>query len=187
MIKDLGLGYDKVHACPNDFMLFWNENAEKDNYFVYGSSRWSNESDGMTNASSKIPAKILRYFLLKPRLQRIFMCPETAVAMRWDDSERPNDRNIRHPVDGEAWKDFDSMHPNFSKDPRNVRLGLSSDGFNPFRTMSISHSTWPFMLMNYNFITMDLHKARVYDVIDYHSRAIISWIGYRCAPTTINC
>jgi len=42
------------------------------------------------------------------------------------------------------------MHPNFSKDPRNVRLGLSSDGFNPFRTMSISHSTWPVMLMNYN-------------------------------------
>ncbi|KAK6793718.1 hypothetical protein RDI58_007171 [Solanum bulbocastanum] len=80
----------------------------------------------------------------------MFMCPETAIAMRWHDSERPNDGNIRHPADGEAWKDFDSMHPNFSKDPRNVRLGLSSDGFNPFRTMSISHSTWPVMLMNYN-------------------------------------
>ncbi|KAK6784226.1 hypothetical protein RDI58_017680 [Solanum bulbocastanum] len=58
----------------------------------------------------------------------MFMCPKTAVAMRWHDSERPNDRNIRHPANGEAWKDFDYMHPNFSKDPRNVRLGLSSDG-----------------------------------------------------------
>jgi hypothetical protein len=27
---------------------------------------------------------------------------------------------------------------------------LSSDGFNPFRTMSISHSTWPVVLVNYN-------------------------------------
>ncbi|WMV08688.1 hypothetical protein MTR67_002073 [Solanum verrucosum] len=27
---------------------------------------------------------------------------------------------------------------------------VSSDGFNPFRTMSISHSTWHVMLMNYN-------------------------------------
>lgn len=37
-----------------------------------------------------------------------------------------------------------------ARDPRNVRLGLSSDSFNPFRTMGISHSTWPVMLMNYN-------------------------------------
>ncbi|XP_009770707.1 uncharacterized protein LOC142161614 isoform X1 [Nicotiana tabacum] len=78
------------------------------------------------------------------------MCPETAAAMRWHATERPNDGNIRHPADGDAWKDFDSLHPEFSSDPRNVRLGLSSDGFNPFRTMSISHSMWPVMLMNYN-------------------------------------
>ncbi|KAK6780014.1 hypothetical protein RDI58_022198 [Solanum bulbocastanum] len=62
----------------------------------------------------------------------MFMCPEMAVAMRWHDSERPNSGNIRHHADGEAWKDFDSVHLNFSKDPHNVRLGLSSDGFNPF-------------------------------------------------------
>ena len=77
------------------------------------------------------------------------MCSETSVAMRWHDTERLKDGNLRHPADGEAWKDFDSLHPNFANDARNVRLGLSSDGFNPFRTMSISHSTWPVMLMNY--------------------------------------
>nr|XP_009776104.1 PREDICTED: uncharacterized protein LOC104225927 [Nicotiana sylvestris] len=60
------------------------------------------------------------------------------------------DGNVRHPVDGDAWKEFESLHPEFSSDPRNIRLGLSSDGFNPFRTMSISHSTWHVMLMNYN-------------------------------------
>ncbi|XP_019261555.1 PREDICTED: uncharacterized protein LOC109239441 [Nicotiana attenuata] len=70
--------------------------------------------------------------------------------MRWHAKERPTDGNIRHPADGEAWKHFDSLHPDFSRDSRNVRLGLSSDGFNPFLTMSISHSTWPVMLMNYN-------------------------------------
>ncbi|XP_019265558.1 PREDICTED: uncharacterized protein LOC109243116 [Nicotiana attenuata] len=111
---------------------------------------WKSSNRALTNASSKVPAKVLRYFPLKPRLQRIFMCPETAIAMRWHANERPNDENLRHPADGEAWKDFDSLHADFSKDPRNVRLGLSSDGFNPFRTMSISHSTWPVMLMKYN-------------------------------------
>ncbi|KAK3222454.1 hypothetical protein Dsin_009479 [Dipteronia sinensis] len=34
--------------------------------------------------------------------------------------------------------------------PRNVRLGLASDGFNPFGTMSISHNTWSVVLMIYN-------------------------------------
>ncbi|XP_019261871.1 PREDICTED: uncharacterized protein LOC109239741 [Nicotiana attenuata] len=149
MITDLGLHYEKIHACPNDCMLFWKENANAENCSICGSSRWKSGGP-LTKASSKIPAKVLRYFPLKPRLQRIFMCPETAAAMRWHANERPNDGNIRHPAYGEAWKAFDSLHPDFSRDARNVRLGLSSDGFNPFRTMSISHSTWPVMLMNYN-------------------------------------
>ncbi|XP_019261156.1 PREDICTED: uncharacterized protein LOC109239086 [Nicotiana attenuata] len=150
MIKNLGLHYEKIHACPNDCMLYWNDNEKAKNCSVCGSSRWKNVIDLLTNASSKVPEKVLRYFPLKPRLKRIFMCSETAAAMRWHATERPNDGNLRHPVDGEAWKYFDSLHEDFARDPRNVRLGLSSDGFNPFRTMSISHSTWPVMLMNYN-------------------------------------
>ncbi|XP_027769946.1 uncharacterized protein LOC114075965 [Solanum pennellii] len=31
-----------------------------------------------------------------------------------------------------------------------LRLSLSSDGLNPLRIMSIAHSTWPVILMNYN-------------------------------------
>nr|XP_025886735.1 uncharacterized protein LOC112941461 [Solanum lycopersicum] len=150
VIKDLGLHYEKIHACTNDCILFWNDNAMFDNFSVCGASRWKNVRNDLNNKVTKIPVKVLRYFPLKPRLQRIFMCSETSVAMRWHDTERLKDGNLRHPADGEAWKDFDSLHPNFANDARNVRLGLSSDGFNPFRTMSISHSTWPVMLMNYN-------------------------------------
>ncbi|XP_019245219.1 PREDICTED: uncharacterized protein LOC109225081 [Nicotiana attenuata] len=73
----------------------------------------------LTKASSKIPTKVLRHFPLKPKLQRTFMCPETAAAMRWHANERPNDGNIRHPADGEACKAFDSLHPDFSRDARN--------------------------------------------------------------------
>ena len=32
-----------------------------------------------------------------------------------------------------------------------MRLGLASDGFNPFGNMSISYSMWPVVLMLYNF------------------------------------
>ncbi|XP_075109632.1 uncharacterized protein LOC142181148 isoform X1 [Nicotiana tabacum] len=122
MIKDLGLHYEKIHACPNDCMLFWKDNAKADNCFVCGASRWKVVDASLTNTSSKIPVKVLRYFPLKPRLQRIFMCPATVIAMRWHANERPNDGNMRHPADGEAWKDFDSLHPDFSRDPCNVRI-----------------------------------------------------------------
>ena len=52
--------------------------------------------------------------------------------MNWYDIKRPKDENLSHVADGDAWMKFDSMHKDFSTDPRNVRFGLSSDGFNPF-------------------------------------------------------
>ena len=70
--------------------------------------------------------------------------------MRWHNEKRVDDDILRHPADGEAWKDFDKQHPTFSDDSRNVRLGLATDGFNPFGNMSTSYSMWPVILMPYN-------------------------------------
>ncbi|KAK5775444.1 hypothetical protein PVK06_043338 [Gossypium arboreum] len=50
-----------------------------------------------------------------------------------------------------AWKSFDSKFPSFASDPRSVRIGLASDGFNPYKIMSASYSTWPVVLVPYNF------------------------------------
>ncbi|XP_057744996.1 uncharacterized protein LOC130962854 [Arachis stenosperma] len=43
-----------------------------------------------------------------------------------------------------------SRKPHKVAEPRNVRLGLASYGFNPFQTLSSTHSTWPVVLMVYN-------------------------------------
>jgi hypothetical protein len=93
---------------------------------------------------------VLRYFPLIPRIQRLFAINKTSDDMRWHDVGRTKDGKLRHPADGEAWKDFDRRYPDFEKDYRNVRLGLASDGFNPFRNLSSKHSTWPVMLIPYN-------------------------------------
>ncbi|GAA0158293.1 hypothetical protein LIER_15365 [Lithospermum erythrorhizon] len=63
--------------------------------------------------------------------------------MRWHGEECKDDVVIRHPTDSSGWKDFDNKHLEFASDVRNVRIGLASDGFNPYRNMSLSHSTWP--------------------------------------------
>jgi hypothetical protein len=74
------------------------------------------------------------------------MSEHTAQHMRWHEEDRTKDGVLRHPADGKAWKSFDLLYPEFSADSRNVRLGLTSNGFNPFGNMSTSHSTWPVML-----------------------------------------
>ncbi|XP_019233591.1 PREDICTED: uncharacterized protein LOC109214156 [Nicotiana attenuata] len=158
MVKDLGLDYEKMYACPNDCMLFRNDHKDDEYCHVCESSRYIKypEVDSDLEASKKgyrVPPKILRYFPLIPRLKRLFMCSKTADTLRWHDEERSKDGKLRHPANGQAWKDFDSLHSEFARDSRNLRLGLASDGFNPFRTMSISHSTWPVILMVYNLPT----------------------------------
>jgi hypothetical protein len=70
--------------------------------------------------------------------------------MRWHVERLTKDRVLRHLVDDEAWKSFNEKHPDFASDPRNVRLGLTSDGFNPFGNMNSIHSTWLVMVILYN-------------------------------------
>ena len=80
--------------------------------------------------------KVLCYFPLIPRLLRMYKSSRIAEDMLWHHKERVKDEILRHPADAKAWTDFDEQNSHFASDPRNVRLGLVSDGFNPFRVMS---------------------------------------------------
>lgn len=145
-LRGLGLGYVPIHACKNDCVLFWKENETLEKCPTCGEPRYKfNNGKG-----KKIPHKILRYFPLIPRLKRLYMSKKTAVDMRWHKEKRVEDEILRHPADGEEWKNFDQRHPMFSQDARNVRLGLATDGFNPFGNMSTSYSMWPVIVMPYN-------------------------------------
>ncbi|KAH0748291.1 hypothetical protein KY290_027523 [Solanum tuberosum] len=73
--------------------------------------------------------------------------------MRWHVEGRTRDGVMRHPAYNITLRKFDEAHTDFARDPRNVRLGLASDGFSPFKSMSISHSTWPVILIPYNLPT----------------------------------
>jgi len=70
--------------------------------------------------------------------------------MTWQASGNNQEGLMRHPRDSEAWKTFDLLHPEFVNDPRNVQLGLATDGFNTFGNMSTSHNIWPVVLIPYN-------------------------------------
>ncbi|KAL6128833.1 hypothetical protein ACLB2K_072187 [Fragaria x ananassa] len=150
LITGLGLTYQKIHACPNDCMLYWKDDAElqrckkcKASRYIVDETIDVNDAIDDNNHATKVPAKVLRYFPIIPRLQRLYMSRVTSKFMLWHGTDRPKDGLMRHPADSPAWKQLDKLHPSFARDMRNVRLGLASDGFSPFGQMTLSNSTWP--------------------------------------------
>ncbi|KAI5313808.1 hypothetical protein L3X38_042984 [Prunus dulcis] len=64
------------------------------------------------------------------------MSTHTATDMRWHKEKRVDDDVMRYPADGAEWKEFDRTFPEFAADPRNVRLGLATDGFNSYGVLT---------------------------------------------------
>ncbi|GKU93197.1 hypothetical protein SLEP1_g6807 [Rubroshorea leprosula] len=97
-----------------------------------------------------VPRKSLWYLPITPRLQRLYMSRKIVERMIWHLKHREDADEVIHPTGSEAWKHFDETHPTFAKEPRNVRLGLSTNGFNPFGCFATPYSCWPIFLMVYN-------------------------------------
>jgi len=70
--------------------------------------------------------------------------------MRYNEKNPSTDGNMRSALDSPAWKEVKNIDSAFFEEGRNVKLGLSLDGMNPFTDKSTRHSTWPVFLLNYN-------------------------------------
>ena len=114
-----------------------------------GHSRWNRQMSQQRN-QNPLPYSRMHYLPLKPRLQRLCASRSTAEHMRWHYEHRREDGVLCHPSDGAAWKHFDTKYPEFAAEPRNVRLGLCADGFNPYILSSRSYSIWPVVVTPYN-------------------------------------
>lgn len=111
---------------------------------VCGHSRYKN------SGRNNVPNLVLTYFPIAPRLQRMYMSKKMSKEMTWHHDHKTDSNKIVHPSDGKAWKHFESTHSPFSKEIRNVRLGLCTDGFTPNNLNSNSYSLWPVFLTIYN-------------------------------------
>ncbi|XP_074326699.1 uncharacterized protein LOC141664646 [Apium graveolens] len=70
------------------------------------------------------------------------------------------DGQLSHPADGDEWKAFDARFPRFAKEARNIRLGLSSDGFDPFcDPLARDYTVWPVVVVFYNLPPFMCMKA----------------------------
>ncbi|KAG8491571.1 hypothetical protein CXB51_014858 [Gossypium anomalum] len=97
LIKDLSLGYNKIHSCPNDCMLYWGDRKNQQSCHVCGKSHWMNKNTGYVNEDEG----------------------KTAESMSWHHDQQTDNGLLRHPADSLAWKSFDSKFLSFASDPRN--------------------------------------------------------------------
>ncbi|BBN67928.1 hypothetical protein Prudu_227S000600 [Prunus dulcis] len=107
----LGLSYEKMHACPNDCILYRKEYEDSTNCPTCGISRWKEGKDSILKEG--VPAKV------------------TAKSLTWHAARKSIDGQMSHPADSPSWKLLDDKWPEFGNEPRNLRLALSSDGFIP--------------------------------------------------------
>ncbi|CAL8992319.1 unnamed protein product [Prunus brigantina] len=66
----LGLSYEKMHACPNDCILYRKEYEDSTNCPSCGISRWKEGKDSILKEG--VPAKVVWYFPPIPRFKRMF-------------------------------------------------------------------------------------------------------------------
>jgi hypothetical protein len=150
-IKDVGVGYESIHACKHDCIMYRGRYSQAEQCPVCKTSRWKSIKTGIDGKRVyKTPEKVIRHFKLKHRVRRLFLSSKTSPDMVWHSTGRTKDGLLRHPADSPAWKSFDEQHQWFSAEPRNIRFALATDGFNPFKSKNISYSIWPIVLIPYN-------------------------------------
>ncbi|KAL6189211.1 hypothetical protein ACLB2K_040601 [Fragaria x ananassa] len=121
-LSALGMKYEKIDACPNDYILYRDLNVDAKKCPSCNASRWKLAKDGYEKVG--VSAKTL-----------------------WG---RKKDGMMRHPADCPTWKMVDTNWPDFGIEHRNLRLALSSDGFNPYGAVNSKYSCWPVILITYN-------------------------------------
>ncbi|KAL7606445.1 hypothetical protein Lser_V15G18818 [Lactuca serriola] len=179
--KAMGSGYTKIHACVNNYILYRNEYTNLAACPTCGKSRW-------------------KYFPIIPHFKRLFQSKTTAKDLTWHAIERMVDVGVlSHPADSPAWAAIDDKYPDFSSDPRNLRLGISADGVDVNRG-NMSHSVWPVLTVIYNlppwlFETYDAYAQEHYKlraivlwtINDYHALGTLSGCPYSCFQGCVVC
>jgi len=122
-VKELGLDAIEIDCCRNGCMIYYKDDGGLTSCKFCQLDRFMPKKSG-PGRYKNVPYAKMHYMPLIPRLQRLYASKSTAEHMVWYSRHCPRQGQMIHPSDGEAWKHFDRVHPNFVADLRNGRLGL---------------------------------------------------------------
>ena len=126
VVCPLGLEVRKIHACPNDCILYRGAYDDLNACLVCSAMRYNIRRDDPGDVGSKpprkrVPAKVMWYAPIIPRLKHLFRNKEHAKLSRWHMEDCKKDEKLRAPADGSQWRKIERKYwPEFAIDPRNV-------------------------------------------------------------------
>jgi hypothetical protein len=138
IMKDIGMDYQTIDACPNDHIIYYGQHDSKTECPQCLISRYRTDQ-----VTKRVPRKVLRHIPIIPRLQRLFRCERIAQFMDYHAHNISEYGVLRMPDDGFAFREIEEKWVDFKDEPRNVRLSLAADGVNPFRELRSIYSVWP--------------------------------------------
>ncbi|KAI0516679.1 hypothetical protein KFK09_009356 [Dendrobium nobile] len=150
LVSKLGLTATKIDCCINGCMLYYKDDAAEVTCHICNAPRFKQNSGKQRRPKKDVSYSRLFYLPIIPRLQRLYASMSSAGHMRWHKEKIAKSDVLSHPSDAEAWKHFDRVHPSFAAEPRNIRLGLCTDGFTPYSQTATPYSCWPVILTPYN-------------------------------------
>ncbi|KAJ9557192.1 hypothetical protein OSB04_011806 [Centaurea solstitialis] len=104
----MGLEIERIHACPNDRMLYRNADVDLRECRICGTSRYKRKNQTEDNSDVKVkdgpPTKMLWYFPVIPRLKRLFANAKDAKLLRWHAEDHIKDGKLRHVGPKTAWE-----------------------------------------------------------------------------------
>ena len=121
----MGLDYEQIHYCPDGHILYEGESSNLRHYPKCQHLRY-------IPISNNILVKVLRYFSIIPRLQRMYRCSEVAKLLKWHAENHLLDRKMRSVDDSLQWIAVREIDPIFSIEDRNCYLEMVVDGVNPY-------------------------------------------------------
>nr|GEW38040.1 hypothetical protein [Tanacetum cinerariifolium] len=106
----MGLEVQRIHACPNDCILYRKAYKNLHECLVCMESRYKHKN--LTELDSDVakngpPPKLLWYLPIIPRLKKLYANPKDAKLLRWHAEEHKNNGKMRHVTDSPQWKNID--------------------------------------------------------------------------------
>ena len=150
ILRNLGLAYNMIHACPNGCCLFQGDLEDSEKCPVCDQERYR------MSGRARVPKLILRHFPLIPQLQRMYGSKKLSKLNLWHHFHKSEDGNMRHTADCPQWSfvhtdlEPDAGNGMFGQDPRDMHLGLALDGMNPYSEKRSTESLTPVIVFNYN-------------------------------------
>ncbi|XP_026428672.1 uncharacterized protein LOC113324575 [Papaver somniferum] len=150
MLKDLGMKAKAIHACENHCILYYEENEDLIECLVCKTVRFKLKATKDGPVLTNEPCKVLRYFNLDEKLNKMNYIPWISEEMMWHERAQVSSEYMCHPVDSYQWAQMKMKFPPFAAEGRNFWLGISTNGFNPHSVHTLSWSCWPVILVVYN-------------------------------------